>query len=76
MSQVLRYLSKNKVLHLLIGIFAVSAGLAEVADTIMEDIVNFNLRGYHGLVGLGFWHCLTCLPDILDGIDNWQEGIK
>ena len=76
MSQVLRYLSKNKVLHLLVGIFAVSAGLAEVADTIMEDIVNFNLRGHHGLVVLGFWHCLTCLPDILDGIDNWQEGIK
>ena len=76
MRKVLRYLSKNKVLHLLVGIFAVSAGLVDVADTIMEDVATFNLRGSHGLVGLGIWHCLTCIPDILDGIDNWQDGVK
>ena len=75
MRKVLRYLSKNKVLHLLVGIFAVSAGLIDVADTIMEDISTFNLRGSHGLVGLGIMHCLSSLTDIVDGIDDWQDGI-
>lgn len=75
MRKVLRYLSKNKVLHLLVGIFAVSAGLMDVADTIMEDIATFNLRGSHGLVGLGTWHLLSSLTDIVDGIDDWQDGI-
>ena len=75
MRKVLRYLSKNKVLHLLVGIFAVSAGLMDVADTIMEDIATFNLRGSHGLVGLGMWHFLSSLTDIVDGIDDWQDGI-
>jgi hypothetical protein len=74
MRKVLRYLSKNKALHLLVGIFAVSAGLMDVADTIMEDIATFNLRGSHGLVGLGMWHLLSSLTDIVDGIDDWQDG--
>ena len=56
MKSIIRFVARNKYLHLCLGLVAICAGLNEAWDTISEDFVNGNIHSAHGVVAIGVWH--------------------
>jgi hypothetical protein len=76
MKSIVRFISRNKFLHLFLAVVTVGAGLNEVAGTILSDFMAGKIHGGHGVVTIGLWHLCKSLSDIVEASDYFSVGMK
>ena len=74
MKSIVRFISRNKFLHLFLAIVTVGAGLNEVSETILSDFMSGKIHGGHGVVTIGLWHLCKSLSEIIEASDYAKEA--
>jgi len=75
MKSVIRFISKNKIFHLFLGLVTFSAGLNEAWETISEDIISGRFHSAHGVIAIGVWHMCRSISEIIEASDYLNEGL-
>lgn len=76
MKSIVRFISRNKFLHLFLAVVTIGAGLNEVAETILSDVMSGKVHGGHGVVSVGLWHLCKSLSEIIEGSDYAKEAMN
>ena len=75
MKSVIRFVSKNKFLHLVLGFVTFFAGLSEAWETISEDIISGRFHSAHGVIAIGVWHMCCSISEIIEASKYLDEGL-
>ncbi len=70
MSQLLRRITKNPSINILVGIIFLATGLVET----WRELDNLTIGTHHGAIFFGLLHVLKYFPDFIEGADYLQKN--
>jgi hypothetical protein len=73
--EIILRVSKNKFLHIFLGLITVYAGISETWETLAEDFSSGNIRGGHGVIFIGVLHLLHSISEFVEAADYLKEGV-
>jgi hypothetical protein len=68
-ARAIRAFVDNPITNLVKGILLVLIGLSEASRTLMDDIAQKKIRVGHGLIIIGLFNILDCLPHLIEGLE-------
>lgn len=65
---------RNPYVELFVGLILIVTGLSEAGENIFSDVSSGNLGAHHGVIALGFAHCMKAIPSMLAAIMMFAEA--
>ena len=66
----------HPITHLLVGLILILTGLAETFHSLTEEGRAFRVAAHHGIIILGVFQVLQCLPHIFEGLEKWVQALE
>jgi len=74
LAEILKRIAENPILNFVAGMILLVTGLAEVGETLVDDVATLNVGAHHGVIVFGLVHAFKSLPPILVGMTLLGRG--
>jgi hypothetical protein len=62
--------------HLVVGLILIVTGALEAHDHFTDESRGFRVAAHHGIIVLGLFQVLQCLPHVIAGLEKWFEAFE
>jgi hypothetical protein len=72
--QRFRAVMDHPVIQLVVGLILIVTGAVEAYDHFADESRGFRVAAHHGIIVLGLFQVLQCMPHLIAGLEKWFQA--